>query len=809
MIRVEHLSIHDHKETILEDVSFELASKGFVSFCAEEKASRAMAKLLGAQCYPKYGSVYFQDNPLNKVAITKGILRNTFVQGLFGDFQLLMNQSVYENATLGFAYPKADVEQLLSEWHLIDKKRVAVEDLEFEDQAAVVIVRCLLRRCQMIVYDVYSSPFSQKERIQLYQLLKKCSQQLLVVVCGDFEANAFADHILECRKAYLVSDSLHQIAHEHIIEPRVFHMPAIKKKAIWRDINQRSLWKFRVLFLCLLCSVIAINVVMFNSQLHLVDLEESVLSSFHQNMIQIEKQAVGDGGKIYPNYYADMEESDGEALSKHLKGNLIYSYKIENPEQEMNRFYGTKWNPDDLYTYHLIELKNENQGFHQIQGHFPKNYFEACISSVSAKSLLRSGYFEGLDENSDVSKVIGKEILWYGRTLTISGILSIDDNPNLGIQIQRIDENDSKYIDQLYTGNLFVKAGFMKNHDASKQTTFPDVVKQLTYQNRSVPLTQIQYPKNEIAFFNGETFLSDIHLKDDEAYLDFYAVYQLIYHDRYRDVKVNDDMSLEEKMNDYYHFASELIGKEVTVNAYRINREPGNSMIMNKTVKIKGIMTIGDYIFSDDFFPESGSGKIMMSASFLQPYMKANYKIDKLFYQSNQKEEMLDALRYLNTNAYYQAFVSNSRMFQVFVVDIKELRGVLLFIGVTFFMIYMIGFLYLIDRNRRTNQKEMTIYYLFGDTKQHLELLYARNTTFNLLKHHMFAMIASLICIYILIFLVYKDFTNVEIPMISYISIPVLFMLASWVISSIIAYFFIKLRRILDECVQHDRNMLQ
>jgi hypothetical protein len=45
--------------------------------------------------------------------------------------------------------------------------------------------------------------------------------------------------------------------------------------------------------------------------------------------------------------------------------------------------------------------------------------------------------------------------------------------------------------------------------------------------------------------------------------------------------------------------------------------------------------------------------------------------------------------------------------------------------------------------------------------------------------------------------------------MISYISIPVLFMLASWVISSIIAYFFIKLRRILDECVQHDRNMLQ
>ena len=59
---------------------------------------------------------------------------------------------------------------------------------------------------------------------------------------------------------------------------------------------------------------------MFNSQLHLVDLEESVLSSFHQNMIQIEKQAVGDDGKIYPNYYADMEESDGEALSKHLKG---------------------------------------------------------------------------------------------------------------------------------------------------------------------------------------------------------------------------------------------------------------------------------------------------------------------------------------------------------------------------------------------------------------------------------------------------------------------------------------------------------
>ena len=139
----------------------------------------------------------------------------------------------------------------------------------------------------------------------------------------------------------------------------------------------------------------------------------------------------------------------------------------------------------------------------------------------------------------------------------------IDDNPNLGIQIQRIDGNDSKYIDELYTENLFVKAGFMKNHDASKQTTFPDVVKQLTYQNISIPLTQIQYPKNEIAYFDGNTFQSDIHLNEDEAYLDFYAVYQLFYHNRYRDVKVNDEMSLEEKMNDYYHFASELIGKEI------------------------------------------------------------------------------------------------------------------------------------------------------------------------------------------------------------------------------------------------------
>lgn len=809
MIRVEHLSIHDRKETILEDISFALSSKGFVSFCAEEKGSRAMAKLLGAQCYPKYGSVYFQEYPLNKVAVTKGILRNTFVQGLFGDFQLLMNQSVYENATLGFTYPKADVEQLLKEWHLIDKKKVAVEDLEFEDQAAVVIVRCLLRRCKMIVYDVYSSPFSQKERIQLYQLLKKCSKQLLVVICGDHEANTFADHILECRKAYLVSDSIGENIEEHMVEAQVFHMPAAKKKAIWKDINQRSLWKFRVLFLCLLCSVIAINVVMFNSQLHLVDLEESVLSSFHQNMIQIEKQAVGDDGKIYPNYYADMEENDGDILSRRLKGNLIYSYKIENPEQEMNRFYGTAWNPSDLYTYHIVELKNQKEGFQEIQGHFPKNYFEACISSVSAKSLIREGYFEGLDEQSDVSRVIGQEILWFGRTLKISGILSIDDNPNLGIQIQRIDENDSKYIDNLYTGNLFVKAGFMKNHDASKQTTFPDVVKQLTYQNISISLSQIQYPKNEIAYFDGEHFQSDMYLQEDEAYLDFYAVYQLIYHDRYRDVKVNDDMSPEEKMNDYYHFASELIGKEITIQAYRINREPNNSMVMSKKIKVKGIMTIGDYIFSDDFYPENGRGKIMMSPVVLQPYMKANYKIDKLFFQSNHKEEMVSALQYLNSNAYYQAFVSNSRMFQVFVVDIKELRGVLLFIGVTFLLIYMIGFLYLMDRNRRTNQKEMTIYYLFGETRQRLELLYVRNATFNLLKYHMFAMIASMICIYILIFLVYKDFTNVEIPMISYISIPMIFMFVSWIISSLITYFFIRLRRILDESVQYDRYMLQ
>lgn len=818
MIKVEHLHVRHQNIILFEDLSFALAQKGFFSFCAEQEACSCMAKLLSAQSYPRKGSIWFQDTRLDRRSVMYGTLRASFVQGLFGDFQLLQNKSVLYNVTLGLPYQKKDIESLLEEWDLNHKKYTAIEDLEFEDQARTIIVRCLLRQAKMVVYDVQSSPFSLKERERLYQLLKKCSDQLLVVVCGDHEANTYADQIIECQNGFLLSDTLSKEHEEYHIKLRQFRLPVMKKKAIWKDINQRSIWKFRILFLCLLVSAIAINVVVFNAQLHLVELEESVLSSRGQNAIQIEKQAVGDDGRIYSTYYESLSLEDGKALEDQIQGNLIYSYEVENPRQELERIYGTLWNEEDLYSLQVVELQNLDQlGFKTINGRFPANYFEVCISSMMARKLLQSGYFEDLHPpHAEVQDVIGKTILWYDRYLRITGIISNDENENLNIQIQQVEENGSKNTSYLYQNNLFVKKGFIQNHDVSKQLTFPNVIKQLTFLGQqTITLDQIRYQEGVTSYYDGDdwhdrnSWTSDDILKEHEVYLDFYSVYQLLYKTRYWDVLVNDDMTLEEKQNDYYNMAATLVGKTVEVGTYRINGAASNSTVMNQTVVIKGILSDGGHIFDKDFDPDAYGGKIIMNKDVLMPYMKENYQIDKLLYQSDDREEMLDTLNYLKEHECYVAFVSNSRMFQAFVVDIKALKDVLLFIGITFLGLYLMGFLYLLDRNRRSNQKEMTIYYLFGETKHRLELMYLRNASFNLLRYSMFSGIASLIVIYILIYFVYTDFVNTDIPILFYIMIPIVFLLCVWIIFTVIVYCFMKIRNILEDCVNRKKDMIQ
>lgn len=810
MIRVEHVRISCKKTIVLEDVSFTMASRGFVSFCAEEAASSAMALLLGAHRVCEQGEVWFWDQRLTRQEIQRCNLRNSYVQGLFTDFQLLDNANVYENVTLGLSYPKVDVDELLKVWGMDRVKYVPVEDLEFIDQAKTVIIRCLLRHTRMLVFDACTSLFSRQEKDQLYQLLKRCSKHLLVVVCGDPVASSFATQIIECEQGHLISDSLAELEEEQAISLSSFHLSLAKKKAMWKDINQRSKWKYRMLFLCLLVSAMAINVVIFNARLDLVTLEESVLANAGQSAIQLEKQAVGDDGTIYQNRYEHMRDEDIAELNTQIKDQLIYSYRCENPSLELTRFYGTSPYSKDLYDYSILELENLSQmGFPSILGSFPTTYFEACISDITANMLLSNGYFEDLKPGlHSYEDVIGRTVVWYGRSLTITGILPSDTDRNLTIQTKVLAGNSS-YNSMLYYDRLFVKTGFMEHHDIRNQLTFPDYNKRILYQNQKAGIDQIQVAQPGVSYYDADLVLHT-DLGAQEAYLDFMAVYQLVYKDRYQDVLVNDEMTTAEKQADYYRYATTLIGKQIRLQAYRISDQAENSMVMDQTITIKGIRPASSRIFENNYLRSQDKGTIWLSEEALAPYLKPNRMIDAVFYQSQDPTQMRETLNFLNEHDYYHAFVSNSRMFQVFVVDIKQLRNVLLFIGILFFLLYIAGFLYLLDRSRDTHKKEMTIFYLFGARRRHLELVYLRNAMFNLLKYCVFAGIASLIGIYILVYFIYYEFTSdTQIPILSYIMIPVLFILIAWLTLSLSVAVFLQLRCVIDEYFNRRRFMIK
>lgn len=759
MLNLNHITLENQEHTHrIEDVSFSFPDTGFISIHGnQEDLMLQFAKLLAGLCAPKAGTLQYASTTIER--FTQEELcryRRQYVASLFCDFQLLEQRSLLDNICLCSEENEAELQELLKQWGLYEKKDIWMEDLDFDEHIRMVLLRMQLHHpCMLVVYPP-STPFSQREWNRVYPLLKKMSDTCLIVVVQDSASYAWSDRIIEWKDGYVISDSSTRTLPVPPKMPTVsdFHLEAAMEKRMFSRLRHRFRLQFLLLLLLLPTSLIFLSIALFSTTLDVTEIELLHLKQNHVTSIAVEKHATGDSGVIYEKKYAQLQEEDVQTLKNGLNGDVFASYVPVNTAIALSSNY--VFSADG---YAVIEMDGiEKAGFDNMVGRYPETIYEVAIPYSCAIDLFSSVY--GIQEE-DV--YLYQTISWYGQLLTVTGIIDdIQPNNNLLLNMNGY-AGSGDDISSLSTASLYVVEGFHTQHSMYYQTTFQPSAKRIidTQTLRSYEADNI-YPipyANAYYFYDGEAFYLDNDgsnhsmVQEDEVLLDFAMALELGYQSQYLRGYRDNGISWEMREQDYCDFVKRWIGRTIEVQAYNIDTAPDDSTVMRKTVTIKGFLFPISWDYDEAYLQREGS--ILMNKEAIASYMQENSRIESIYFHTETEADMRSALQFLRQHPSYSAYFNRSGLVQFFVVDVKEM-GVLLLVSGGLAMLFMLALLVqLLRMLMDEGKKEMSIYYLFGERMDHLKAVYRRYMNAYIFRYTIIGCLLATLIVTVFVMMIY------------------------------------------------------
>ena len=148
MLQVEGLTLYDRNHCILlSNACFRLPNYGFVSIYGDhEELHHLLAQSLTGVYSPNASRFIYNDQEMTLFdEKERSIYRSCFASFLFHDFQIIPDQTVYDNITMFENFPRYVIQKELAFFQMEDKVTTLAEDLTPFEQWKMVLVRCMLR----------------------------------------------------------------------------------------------------------------------------------------------------------------------------------------------------------------------------------------------------------------------------------------------------------------------------------------------------------------------------------------------------------------------------------------------------------------------------------------------------------------------------------------------------------------------------------------------------------------------------------------------------------------------------------------
>lgn len=198
----------------LDNVSFTLPNKGFVFIVGKSGSGKTtLLSLLGGLDEISKGDIVMMGQSVKDFSHKDFVdYRNSTIGFIFQDFHLLDELTIEENIRLSLSLQNIEndnpVQQALCDVGLQDYAKRYPKELSGGEKQRVAIARALVKNPHILLADEPTGNLDSKTTIQILTLLKKLSENRLVVIVSHNLADAreYADRIIELSYGKIIND---------------------------------------------------------------------------------------------------------------------------------------------------------------------------------------------------------------------------------------------------------------------------------------------------------------------------------------------------------------------------------------------------------------------------------------------------------------------------------------------------------------------------------------------------------------------------------------------------------------------------
>ena len=462
MIIVRSLEKKYKRKKALKNIKLELTNTGFVSIVGESGSGKTtLLKCIGLSL--KFdGNILIDNCSLIKLSKTsQNFYKNKFISFLTQDFSLIEELNIKENIELPFLLRKEKIDLNVIEKGLIDvglnrdfltKK---VNELSQGERQRIALLRAILNQPKILLCDEPTGNLDSKNSKIIYDILKKLSQKILVLVVSHSESltREYSDRIITLEKGEILSDEVLNETKEN--EENIFEIENIKLK---QDFLLRNKLGLKILLskplftiiLCLLSSI-CFGIISSSSDLNHFNRYQSTqecMNVNHDKVIEVTGTYIEEEGSTLFN--SELDESEINNVASYFLNEKVTYLPIFNSsyidEFIENASTGGNFSFDSNFSFINLDVYT---GFNfDIFGSFPdENEF-----------LISQDFLVDLNVINKEEKIDEEEAKILIDQLNVN--LKYSENNQYGLQVSGIIKNivseSTTIIQNLYQLDNFV-----------------------------------------------------------------------------------------------------------------------------------------------------------------------------------------------------------------------------------------------------------------------------------------------------------------------------------------------------------------
>lgn len=199
----------------LNNVSLKLPNKGLIFILGKSGSGKStLLNLLGGLDKCDSGDILINKFSIKEVKQNDlDNYRNGVLGFIFQEFNLMENMNVYENIALAneLQGQKPDnklIYNLLKEMELLGYEERKINELSGGQKQRIAIARALVKNPEIILADEPTGSLDSKTSEQIFNILKKLSQDKLVLIVSHDDESAFkyGDRVIEFKDGKIIED---------------------------------------------------------------------------------------------------------------------------------------------------------------------------------------------------------------------------------------------------------------------------------------------------------------------------------------------------------------------------------------------------------------------------------------------------------------------------------------------------------------------------------------------------------------------------------------------------------------------------